>query len=75
MTMLELFARQLCESLRHIRELEEKLEKEEIRKAKEYIHEKFSDPLLCLADVAEHVGFSKAHFFPSVQTSYRYSLH
>lgn len=60
--LLEVFARQLCESLHHIRELEKKLEKEEIRKAKEYIQKKYDDPLLSLAEVAEHVNFSKAHF-------------
>jgi AraC-like DNA-binding protein/ligand-binding sensor protein len=60
--LLEMFAFQLCESLHHIRELEKKLEKEEVRKAKEYIHQRYGDPMLCLADVAKHVGFSRAHF-------------
>jgi len=62
MRMLEIFAGQLCESLRHIRELESKLEKGEIRDAKAYIEEKYGDPLLNLSEVAEHVGLSVAHF-------------
>ncbi|MDD5727434.1 MAG: PocR ligand-binding domain-containing protein [Victivallales bacterium] len=62
MRLLEVFAHQLCESLYHIRKLEERLEKEEIRKAKAYIRKRIREPLLCLTDVAGHVGFSKAHF-------------
>ncbi len=62
MRLLEMFANQLCESLRHIRELEERLEKREIRLAREYIQGNFGNPLLSLSEVADHVGFSKAHF-------------
>lgn len=62
MRLLELFARQLCESLEQIRELKEKQEKPEIRRAREYINRNFENPLLGLSEVAEYVGVSKAHF-------------
>ncbi|MFA6568581.1 MAG: PocR ligand-binding domain-containing protein [Victivallales bacterium] len=62
MELLELFAWQLCDSLQKIRELEAKLDRDEIRRAKEFIAERFHDPSLGLSDVAAHVGLSTAHF-------------
>jgi AraC-like DNA-binding protein len=62
MELLELFAWQLCDSLQKIRELEAKLDRDEIRRAKDYISEHFDNPSLGLADVAAHVGLSVAHF-------------
>lgn len=62
MSLLETFAGQLCESLRRIQELENKLEREELRKAKDYIAKRFRDPELSLAEVARHAGLSPAHF-------------
>ena len=62
MKLLELFAWQLCDSLQKIRELEAKLDRDEIRRAKEFISENSDNPSLGLADVATHVGLSVAHF-------------
>jgi AraC-like DNA-binding protein/ligand-binding sensor protein len=62
MELLELFACQLCDSLQKIRELEAKLDRDEIRRAKEFIAEHFHNPSLGLSNVATHVGLSTAHF-------------
>ena len=62
MGLLEIFAVQLCESLRQIRELESRLERAELRKAKEYVSSSFSDPDLRLDDAAACAGLSPAHF-------------
>lgn len=62
MGLLEIFAVQLCESLRRIRELESRLERVELRKAKEYVSSSFSDPDLRLDDAAAYAGLSPAHF-------------
>jgi AraC-like DNA-binding protein/ligand-binding sensor protein len=62
MGLLEIFAVQLCESLRRIRELESHLERAELRKAKEYVTGHFSDPNLGLAETAAYAGLSPAHF-------------
>ena len=62
MELLELFAWQLCDSLQKIKELEAKLDRDEIRRAKEYISDHFQNPSLGLSDVATHVGLSVAHF-------------
>jgi len=62
MELLELFVWQLCDSLQKIKDLEAKLERDEIRRAKEFIAEHFHNPSLRLADVAAHVDFSPAHF-------------
>jgi AraC-like DNA-binding protein/ligand-binding sensor protein len=62
MELLELFAWQLCDSLQKIRELEAKLDRDEIRRAKEFIAEHFRNSSLGLSDVAAHVGLSVAHF-------------
>ena len=60
--LLEIFAVQLCESLRRIRELEMRLDRAEIRKAKEFIAVHFSDPELGLKAIAARAGLSPAHF-------------
>jgi AraC-like DNA-binding protein len=62
MRLLELFARELCNSAWRIRELEAQLERPSIRRGKAIIDERFSDPELSLADVAAHAGVSRAHF-------------
>lgn len=62
MELLELFTWQLCDSLQQIRELEAKLDRDEIRRAKEFIAANFHDPSLGLSKVATHVGLSPAHF-------------
>jgi len=62
MGLLEIFAVELCESLRHIRELESLLERVEIRKAKDYVESHFSDPNLGLVETAAFAGLSSAHF-------------
>jgi AraC-like DNA-binding protein len=62
MGLLEIFAVQLCENLRQIRELESRLERAEIRKAKEFVAARFPDPDLGLAGAAAHAGLSPAHF-------------
>jgi len=60
--LLEIFAVQLCESLRRIRELESRLERTEIRKAKDYVSQHFTDPSLGLAETAAFAGLSSAYF-------------
>ncbi len=62
MSLLEIFAVQLCESLRRIRELESRLERDEIRKAKDYVSANFSNPGIGLSDTAACAGLSPAHF-------------
>ncbi len=62
MRLLEIFSVQLCESLHRIRDLESRLERAEIRKAKEYVAERFTDPDLGLVAAAAHAGLSPAHF-------------
>ncbi len=62
MGLLEIFAVQLCESLRRIHELESRLERAEIRKAKAYVEAHFSDPNLGLVETAIFAGLSPAHF-------------
>jgi len=62
MTLLEIFAVQLCEDLRKIRELKSLLERDELRKAKEYVTSHFSDPDLGLVETASCAGLSPTHF-------------
>ena len=62
MTLLEIFAVQLCEDLRKIRELKSRLERDELRKAKEYVTRQFSDPDLGLEETAANAGLSPTHF-------------
>lgn len=61
-SLLETFAVQLCESLSRIRELESRLERNELRKAKEYVARHFADPNLGLVEAASYAGLSPAHF-------------
>lgn len=62
MQLLELFARQLCESAQRIRDLQAQLERVEIRRAREYVEREFRNPSLALAEAAQHAGLSPAHF-------------
>lgn len=62
MQLLELFARQLCESSRRIRWLEAQMERPEIKRARGYVERQFADPALCLREVSRHAGLSPAHF-------------
>lgn len=62
MQLLELFARQLCESAQRIRDLQAQLERVEIRRAREYVEREFRDPALTLGQAASHAGLSPAHF-------------
>lgn len=62
MRLLELFGVHLCESLDKIRELESRLERNEVRKAKEYVARNFADPNLGLVEVAVYAGLSASHF-------------
>ena len=62
MGLLEIFAVQLCESLRRIRELESRLERTEIRKAKDYVGQQFANPNLGLPETAAFAGLSSAYF-------------
>lgn len=62
MQLLELFARQLCESAQRIRDLQAQLERVEIRRAREFVEREFRNPALALAETASHAGLSPAHF-------------
>jgi AraC-like DNA-binding protein len=62
MRLLELFARQLCESAQRIRDLQAQLERVEIRRAREFVEREFRNPSLALAEAAKHAGLSPAHF-------------
>ena len=62
MRLLELFARQLCESAQRIRSLEEKLERVEVRRGREFVESRFHNASLCLEDAARHAGLASTHF-------------
>jgi AraC-like DNA-binding protein len=62
MQLLELFARQLCESAQKIRDLEAQMERVEIRRAREFVEQQIGNPSLSLHDTAKHAGLSPAHF-------------
>ena len=62
MKLLETFSVQLCEKLRKIEALESMLERDELRKAKEFLAGNFSNPDIALPEVAKYAGFSAAHF-------------
>lgn len=60
--LLEIFAGHLCASASRIRQLEARLERKEVRLAREYIEQNYTDSRLSLSDVAAAVGLSRAHF-------------
>jgi AraC-like DNA-binding protein len=60
--LLEIFGGHLCESASRIRQLEARLEREEVRAAREYVEQNFRNPRMSLADVAHAAGLSRAHF-------------
>ena len=62
MRLLELFARQLCESAQRIRDLQAQLERVEVRRGREFVEREFRNPSLALAGAASHAGLSPAHF-------------
>jgi AraC-like DNA-binding protein len=62
MRLLELFARQLCESAQRIRDLEAKLERVEVRRGREFVESRFRDVSLCLNDAARHACLAPTHF-------------
>ena len=62
MRLLELFARQLCESAKRIRDLKAQLERAEIRRGREFVESRFRDPTLGLKDAARYAGLAPAHF-------------
>ena len=62
MRLLELFARQLCESAQKIRDLEAQMERPEVRRAREFVEQHLDDPSLHLNDAAKFAGLSHAHF-------------
>ncbi len=62
MRLLELFARQLCESAQRIRDLEAKLERVEVRRGREFVESRFRDASLCLNDGARHACLAPTHF-------------
>jgi AraC-like DNA-binding protein len=62
MRLLELFARQLCESAQRIRDLQAQLERVEVRRAREFVEREFRNPALALGEAAGHAGLSRAHF-------------
>jgi len=62
MHLLELFAGHLCESARRIRELEARLERGEVRRARAFVEQEFRDPALSLAAAAAAAGLAYAHF-------------
>lgn len=62
MRLIEIFVGELCRSARRIRDLEARLERPEILRARTYIEEHFRDSNLTLAEVAVAAGLSSAHF-------------
>jgi len=60
--LLEIFAGHLCASAGRIRQLEARLERKEVRLAREYIEQNYANPRLSLGDVAGEAGLSRAHF-------------
>jgi len=60
--LLEIFGGHLCESTSRIRQLEARLERDEIRLAREYVEQHFRRGDLSLGEVAAAVGLSRAHF-------------
>jgi len=62
MRLQSLFARQLCESARQIREMSARFERDEIREAREYISKNFRSGQLQMREVASNSGLSASHF-------------
>lgn len=62
MRLLEIFARHLCESAQRIRELEARLERDEIRAARAFVERAFRNADVSLSATADAAGLSPAHF-------------
>ena len=62
MSLQSIFARQLCESAYQLRELSARLEREDIRRAREYMGKNFRNGGMQLSEVAQHADLSPAHF-------------
>jgi AraC-like DNA-binding protein len=60
--LLEIFGGHLCESTSRIRQLEARLQRDDIRVARDYVEQHFSRGNLSLGEVAAAVGLSRAHF-------------
>jgi AraC-like DNA-binding protein len=75
MTLLEIFAVQLCEDLRKIRGLQSQLERDDVRRAKAHVAAHFADAELDLAATAAHAGLSPTHFSRVFKKSTGVPLH
>lgn len=62
MTLLQLFADHLLETLQTIHSLQTRLERDDVSRAKEFIAKHALDPNLSLASVAEAAGAAPTHF-------------
>lgn len=62
MRLLELFARQMCESAQRIRDLQEQLERPEVQRARAFVEREFCNSSLALGETARRAGLSPAHF-------------
>jgi AraC-like DNA-binding protein len=62
MKLLELFARQMCNSAWRIRELETDREHPAIRAARTLVEQRYADPEFTLGETAKAAGLSAAHF-------------
>jgi AraC-like DNA-binding protein len=60
--LLEVFGGHLCESTSRIRQLEARLQRDEVRLACDYVDQHFRRGDLSLGEVAAAVGLSRAHF-------------
>jgi hypothetical protein len=62
MRLLEIFSGHLCESASRIRQLESRLQSEEIRLSQEYVEREFRNAHLSLEDAAAAVDLSPSYF-------------
>lgn len=62
MRLIEVFTSELCANARRIRALEARLEREEIRRARDYIEHHYRDRRLDLPAIAEAAGLSPSYF-------------
>lgn len=60
-SLQSIFARHLCESARQLRELSARMERDDVRRAREYMGRNFRNGRLQLSEVAQHADLSPAH--------------